>query len=166
MEKKPFVTVDLEDYNDGLHIEKGGYSSIGSAWWLLNTLDEHGIKAVFYILGKFAKEYPKIVQEIWESGHIVKSHGENHYRHEKADRKPYSWLGFTGGFYFRFFPLWFTKWNIRRKGFMYVHPHDLDQHHPRLKNRLMNWKRHVGLKTARRKFERLLREVSFASARD
>jgi hypothetical protein len=86
----------------------------------------------------------------------MKEHGIYHDRGEISDRNPYAWLGFTGGFWFRLFPYWFVKWCILRRGECYFHPHDLDENHPKLKHPWFNWKRHVGLKNARRKLERLL----------
>jgi len=44
----------------------------------------------------------------------------------------------------------------------YFHPHDFDEEHPKLKNPFLNWKRHVGLKGAKKKLEKLLKEVQFA----
>ncbi len=157
----PIFTCDLEDWNHGLHVEKNGHSSIDSLWWLLFKLQDYDTHGIFYMLGAFNKEQPHIGELLKFANHVVKSHGVNHIRGEHADRQPYSWLGFTGGFYFRFFPYWFIKWQILRKGMFYIHPHDLDEEHPKLKNPLLNWKRHVGLKTARAKLERLLKEVKF-----
>lgn len=161
MVKKPLFTVDLEDYWHGLHIDQGYHTSLPCIWWLEYKLDQYKVKAIFYVLGRFSDEVPGMVKALKSCGHIMRSHGYYHNRSEKADRKPYSWLGFIGGFYFRFLPYWFVKWQVMRKGMFYIHPHDLDEDHPKLKNPWFNWKRHVGLKTARAKLERLLTEVKF-----
>lgn len=158
----PTFTIDLEDWHHALHIQRNGHSSVDSVWWLQYKLHQYKVKAIFFVLGRFNTEQPGMVSSIASEGHLIKSHGQDHYKDEEADRKPYSWLGFTGGFYMRFFPYWFWKWQVLRNGLMYVHPHDIDEGHPRLKNPIMNWKRHVGLKGARRKLERLLKEVEFA----
>lgn len=162
-DKKITFTIDLEDWNDALHIPKNGHTSYPYVWWLLDRLEHYGVRAVFYVLGKFEEEYPKLVENIKQDGHIIKTHGYDHYHHEEADRKPYAWLGFTGGFYFRFFPYWFVKWNVRRKGMFYIHPHDLDKEHPVLPNPLLNFKRHVGLKKVASRLERLLADLSWAN---
>ena len=102
-----------------------------------------------------------MVDAIKKEGHIIKSHGQDHYHWEKADRKPYSFLGFCGGFYFRLFPYWLIKLMVILHRQLYLHPHDLDTDHPLIKPWWLNWKRHVGLKTAEEKLERILKEVEF-----
>ena len=92
---RPIFTVDLEDFNHGLHIPKGDWNCSGTVMWLLFRLTEFKVKAIFYVLDRFDKDYPGLVDTIRELGHIIKSHGENHYRWEEADRKPYSLLVFT-----------------------------------------------------------------------
>lgn len=163
MEKKPIFTVDLEDWNDALHIKSEGHSSDDSWWWLIFRLQDHEVKAVFYALDYFKErgEFSTLRVCLSNAKHILKSHGRWHRKWENADRRPYQRMGMTGGFWFRLLPLWFIKWNIKRHGMFYIHPHDLDESHPKLKNPLLNWKRHVGLKTARKKLERLLKEVEF-----
>lgn len=154
-------TCDLEDFNHGLHLPKGLHSSISSVYWLQYKLHQYKIKAIFYVLKDFDKEFPSMVSSLASDGHIIKSHGIHHFKNEEADRKPYSWLGFTGGFYLRLFPYWLIKREVIRNRLLYVHPHDLDENHPRLKNPILNWKRHVGLSTARYKLERLMKELDW-----
>ena len=48
--------------------------------WILNTLDEFGIKATFFCIGNNAEKMPKIVDEIREKGHSVGIHGYEHRR--------------------------------------------------------------------------------------
>lgn len=161
---RPIFTCDLEDYNHGLHIARGLHSSILSVYWLQYKLDQYNVKAIFYVLQAFSDEHPGMVSAIKSDGHTIKTHGLYHYHGEIADRNPYAWLGFTGGFYFRLFPYWLIKWFVIKNNHLYIHPHDLDEDHPRLKNPIMNWKRHAGLKGARKKLERLLKEISWAEA--
>ena len=158
----PIFTCDLEDWNHGLHIEKNNHSSIEAAWWLRDILKHYKVRGIFYVLGKFNEEQPLLISALLSDGHHLQSHGTYHIRGERADRQPYANLGWTGGFYFRLFPLWFLKRQILKGGQFYIHPHDLDEQHPHLDSWLMNWKRHVGLKGARAKLERLLKEVKFA----
>ena len=158
---KTIFTVDLEDWNHGLHIEDKSHTSAYQAADILGLLNDNGVKAIYYVLGRFKEDWPGHVDYIKSCGHIIKSHGQNHYSWEEADRKPYSWLGPTGGFYMRFLPYWLWKFFVKLYGVAYIHPHDLDEDHPKLSNHIMNWKRHVGLKTARKKLERLLKEVQF-----
>jgi len=156
----PLFTVDLEDWNHGLHVPKNGHSSIMSFYYLLSLLRLYNIKVTLYVLGKFLDEYPSL--STWFANHIIKSHGYNHFKNEQADRKPYSWLGFSGGFYFRLFPYWLIKLMVKIHGHFYIHIHDLDEDHPKLSNPIMNFKRHVGLKTARTKLKRLMQEIKWA----
>ena len=160
LEKKVVFTVDLEDWNHALHITKGSHTSIYALRWLLILLNFYKIQSTFYVLKQFEREYPGIVEEIGTK-HVLKTHGDLHYRGEKADRNPYAWLGFTGGFWFRFLPYWLVKLCILQKGECYFHPHDFDENHPKVRNIWFNWKRHVGLKRARKKLERLLQEIEW-----
>lgn len=45
---------------------------------ILNTLQEHKVKANFFIEGKWARENPELVQMIVEKGHLVGNHAYNH----------------------------------------------------------------------------------------
>lgn len=45
---------------------------------ILNTLQEHQVKANFFIEGKWARENPELVQMIVEKGHLVGNHAYNH----------------------------------------------------------------------------------------
>jgi len=157
-------TVDWEDWNDALHIE--GISLIHEPTiFLLETLDKYDISATFYVLGKTVEKNPDTYNEIVSRGvHSIKSHGYYHYRYEDADRKPYANMGFTGGFYFRAFPYWFIKREVERSGNFYLHPHDVMLYHPPLKNKILDFKRHVGLKQSRFKLDRLMEEVEWDAA--
>lgn len=155
----PLFTVDLEEWDEGLHME-GDHSSDFSVLSLLSTLRDFDIGAVFYTTKKCWR-WKKLLES---DGHIVRTHGEKHVKGEVADREPYAKLGFTGGFWFRFLPLWLLKWNIKRKGFFYIHPHDLDDCHPIVNNWFLNCKRHWGLKKSKKKLTRLLNDVRFRNA--
>lgn len=159
-------TVDCENFNHGLHIVNRGHQS--DIIWLLNKLEQYNIKSIFYVLGDWIKENPEKYIILKKSRHILKSHGVHHYYDEKGDRSPYfnqeGLPGLCGGFFFRILPLWLIKFEIWRTGMFFIHPHDLDEDHPKIKNWWFNWKRHVGLKTARKKLECLLREVSWDEA--
>ena len=51
-------------------------------------------------------------------------------------------IGFSGGFYFRLFPLWFIKFilnkNKNKNYFLYLHPREIDIFQPKLKLNLLN----------------------------
>jgi polysaccharide deacetylase family protein (PEP-CTERM system associated) len=81
------LTIDIEDYymvsafvdvvkfedwhRYESHIEKNTYR-------ILDLLDEHRVKATFFVLGWVAEHYPEIVRDIYSSGHEVACHGYNH----------------------------------------------------------------------------------------
>ena len=45
---------------------------------LLDILEKHKIRAVFFCSGRAAETYPCLVERIKESGHLVGNHGYNH----------------------------------------------------------------------------------------
>lgn len=122
------------------------------------------------------------------SSHVFGSHGYSHRHNEKAgnesdiktrklmkdcelepsasyrspywDTTPMPWPP-SGGFFFRSMPYTYVKWAVETSGVFWIHPHDVMENHPRLKNPLLNWKRRIGQKTARAKLERLLSEIEW-----
>lgn len=48
--------------------------------WLLDVLDERGIKATFFVVGQIADSHPGLVRKIADSGHEVASHSWDHRR--------------------------------------------------------------------------------------
>lgn len=173
-QKLPTFTVDLEDWNHALHTFKGGHSSVEAVYHLLDVLDKYSVKAIFYVLGRFKNEFPNVFDEIESRGHTLGDHGYHHDHNEKQvysyppshyrspywDTTPMPWPP-SGGFFFRLMPLWYVKYAVRKSGMFWLHPHDLDEEHPKIKNQILNWKRHVGLKGARMKLDKLLNEVNF-----
>ncbi|MBU2052566.1 DUF3473 domain-containing protein [Patescibacteria group bacterium] len=162
----PVFEIHLENFNHALHIDARYHKS--DIWFLFDILDKYHVKPIVYRLGIWREENRDDCAKIRERGYVLKSHGIHHYYDEDAERSPY-WnqegLPFppSGGFFFRLMPLCYLKWAIKKSGVFWIHPHDLDETHPKLKNPFMNWKRHVGLKGARKKLERLLKEVRFRS---
>jgi peptidoglycan-N-acetylglucosamine deacetylase len=47
---------------------------------ILDQLDEAGVKATFFVIGRKAKLYPELVRDIVERGHAVGVHGYDHDR--------------------------------------------------------------------------------------
>lgn len=45
---------------------------------LLEILDEHGIRATFFVLGWIGEHWPHLIREIRERGHEIASHGFDH----------------------------------------------------------------------------------------
>lgn len=53
---------------------------------ILDLLDEHGVKATFFVLGWVAEHYPRLVRDIHKRGHYIASHGYNHRIAYELDR--------------------------------------------------------------------------------
>lgn len=51
-----------------------------STRWVLEQLDQHGIRATFFIVGEVARHSPGLVRAIARAGHEVASHGWDHRR--------------------------------------------------------------------------------------
>ena len=45
---------------------------------LLDLLQEKGVKATFFVIGKRAEQYPEIVRRAWTEGHLVGNHTWSH----------------------------------------------------------------------------------------
>lgn len=81
------LTIDVEDYfmvsafADVVRFEEwSGYESRieRSTTTVLDILDDHGVKATFFVLGWVAEHYPGVVKEIHRRGHELASHGYSH----------------------------------------------------------------------------------------
>jgi polysaccharide deacetylase family protein (PEP-CTERM system associated) len=81
------LTIDVEDYYmvsafaDVVRFEAWGtYESRveKNTYRILDVLDEHNVKATFFILGWVAERCSKLVRDVHASGHEVACHGYNH----------------------------------------------------------------------------------------
>jgi polysaccharide deacetylase family protein (PEP-CTERM system associated) len=76
----------------------------------------------------------------------------------------------AGGFYLRFFPYWYMKLGIKKMNkqgnpaMLYIHPKDLDPEMPRISE--YSWYYYYNLKSAVKKFEKLLKDFKFSTAKD
>jgi polysaccharide deacetylase family protein (PEP-CTERM system associated) len=50
---------------------------------ILALLDQHDVKATFFILGKVGRDYPGLIKDISEAGHELAIHGFNHFRFDQ-----------------------------------------------------------------------------------
>ena len=59
---------------------------------LLDVLDKYQIKAIFFLLGENAEQYPEITRRIYEEGHIIANHGYSgrQAHHLKDDQFTYN----------------------------------------------------------------------------
>jgi polysaccharide deacetylase family protein (PEP-CTERM system associated) len=45
---------------------------------VLAVLDDHGVKGTFFVQGKVAETFPRLVRDLVDSGHEIQSHGYSH----------------------------------------------------------------------------------------
>src|SRR5664279_1374968 len=43
-------------------------------WRLMETLDRHGVKATFFLIGRFVQQRPDIARALVEAGHVTVSY--------------------------------------------------------------------------------------------
>ena len=81
------LTVDVEDYYMVSAFSKNvsfedwpSYESRieRNSYEILDLMDEHDVKATFFILGWVAEHHPKLIKDIYSAGHEVACHSYNH----------------------------------------------------------------------------------------
>ncbi len=77
------LTVDLEDWYQGLEIERKDWHAFEdrillSGRRLLAVLAESGTRGTFFVLGHVAERHPDLVREIHAAGHEIGTHGDSH----------------------------------------------------------------------------------------
>lgn len=86
------MTNDVETtsiVNGGLREETGVKVWKEGLPMLLDLYDKYGVKATFFYIANYAKQYPEIIKIVQERGHEIACHGLTH-RHDKAfDVMPY-----------------------------------------------------------------------------
>ena len=92
------MSIDVEDY---FHVSAFEKISPISTWagresrverntdLVLSILDEHAVKATFFILGWVAEKVPQLTRAIASQGHEIASHGFMHQRVAMQDRQSY-----------------------------------------------------------------------------
>jgi len=96
MKKTICLTFDIEDWfqvenlrkvfppetwdKQELRVEKNTYK-------ILDILDEHNIKATFFVLGWIAERVPSLISEISKRGHEIASHGYGHLLNYNLSRE-------------------------------------------------------------------------------
>jgi polysaccharide deacetylase family protein (PEP-CTERM system associated) len=82
--REHLLTFDAEHWYEGYRLRgRGGWESFpprdpATIQRLLGLLEEHGRQATFFVTGRFATEFPRVVQAIASAGHEVASHGFDH----------------------------------------------------------------------------------------
>ena len=82
-------------------------------------------------------------------------------------------IPFSGGFYFRILPYTMIRFGIKmlnrkaKPAVVYLHPREIDPKQPRLKLSFLNSFIHYwGIKSCKKKFEKLLKDFRFTSIND
>ena len=162
----PRFTVDWEDWFSARYpfSRLCDWKIVEPTEYLLKLMKDNYIKGAFYCLGTTMENYRKLYQQIVLDGHWIYDHGYEHVPdaqpyNGRDFRKPFEFLHFTGGFWFRFLPYWLIKRQVLKHQHFYIHPHDIMLEHPKTSSWWLNLKRNWGLKGARKKLERLVKEV-------
>jgi polysaccharide deacetylase family protein (PEP-CTERM system associated) len=88
----PVITVDVEDWPQStwdrtLPVTERAATNTRI---LLELLEQCGVRATMFVLGKFAEAFPAVVREIHEQGHEVASHGHGHVEIFKQSRQEFA----------------------------------------------------------------------------
>ena len=173
MSRKVLMTIDFEPWFCYLPYcsfwEENDHLVEEPTMYLLDLLMRHKIKAIWYCVGWLVDKRPDLFELIKKENHVI---GDHTYFHEgdqdtmffkpfRAPRFNGEKRLYSGGFWFRAMPYWWSKRELRKSGIFYIHPHDLLWKHPKCDNPIQNFKRQIGLGTVRDKIERLMREVEF-----
>ena len=70
------VTTRLDGDGVLLTLDDGPYPDTTPA--VLDVLDRHGVKAVFFVIGDRVKQWPHLAQEIVRRGHMIGNHSQTH----------------------------------------------------------------------------------------
>ena len=76
-------SVDLEDWYQGLEIDMAEWGRFENRLRvgtdrLLELLEEAGVQATFFVLGRAAEQAPELIREIHARGHEIGTHGYSH----------------------------------------------------------------------------------------
>ncbi|HKE02189.1 MAG TPA: DUF3473 domain-containing protein [Planctomycetota bacterium] len=91
------LTVDLEEWNDGLGLPPGEPRVEMDVAWLLEAFSAAGVRATFFVLGGVLDRHPGLVRGIAREGHEIGFHGARHVHLERVgaaafDRELAEWL--------------------------------------------------------------------------
>ena len=90
------LTIDVENYYSVMMRDWMGVDSppteavVRNTLRILEILDEHGVKATFFILGEVAETFPQLVRDIAARNHEVGVHGFYHHQVFKLSRDEFS----------------------------------------------------------------------------
>lgn len=59
---------------------------------MLEKLQRHGVKATFFLTGRWAQQFPDLARRIAEEGHEIGNHGVDHYHPAELTNEELDWL--------------------------------------------------------------------------
>ena len=71
-------TLPLNDHEVVITLDDGPIPPYSNS--ILDTLDSQCVKATYFMVGEMARNYPSIVRRIYNSGHTIGTHSQNHPR--------------------------------------------------------------------------------------
>ncbi len=86
----------LRQYQPGISLTFDDGPDPASTPALLDLLDQHGVKALFFMVGEKAQRYPELVREIVGRGHQIGLHGQVH-RHAWLMGPVRTWRNWSQG---------------------------------------------------------------------
>src|SRR6185437_5928585 len=69
-------TLPLEDHEVVITFDDGPIPPFTNA--VLDTLASECVKATYFLVGEMARAYPSIVRRIYNAGHTIGTHSQNH----------------------------------------------------------------------------------------
>lgn len=82
--KIPIYSVDCEEKKVALTFDAawGADKTKG----ILDILDKYGCKGTFFLVGFWVDKYPEMTREIFDRGHLVGNHSNNHFKMSKLSK--------------------------------------------------------------------------------
>jgi len=85
------LSIDIEDWRQSTWDRNLSISqrAADNTLRLLDVLDNYGVKATMFVLGKFSEKYPEIIKKIQCNGHEIACHGYGHVEIFKQNYKSF-----------------------------------------------------------------------------
>lgn len=84
-------TVDVEDWQQSVYDHSLPVSTrfVVGTERIAELLDQHGVRATFFVLGNVAKVAPQLIRDLADAGHEIQSHGYDHTELHHLDREAF-----------------------------------------------------------------------------
>lgn len=74
----PNLIWDLPNENNTIYLTFDDGPTPEVTEWTLEVLQQHDVKATFFVVGENVKKHPKVYQRILEEGHAIGNHTQHH----------------------------------------------------------------------------------------